>query len=239
MPGRFRRLCLLALLPAAALAACQPTPAEAPVAAVPEAEAATLPDCGALTEVELGPNGTADCRLTASGETGWSVEVNYSEGAEGAVDVSLKIAAVDGAEIQTIHETAQSAYGLPYFVDLDSDGRAELLVPLMTGNVNTSYAVWRGKEGDPEFVRTGEVSGIDVTAYEPGLFITPARSSASSWNTTYHVFEDNTVTRVATAEITLGETEDAPGSCTVVDDGGLAKIGLTLDAAQAKFCAAE
>ena len=237
MSASLRRLFLLALMPAAALAGCQPDAAKAP-AAPPVPEVAALPDCNGPGAEAFGPAGDADCRLTAPGETSWGMDVHYEGARDGPRVLTLTLTADDGTPIQTIRETIEFTYVLPLFEDLDGDGRAELLVPLMTGNVNTAFAVWRGKDGEPLFERAGEVAGIDVTSYEDGMFVTPARSNAASWGTTYYIFEDNKVAPVVTAETTLaedGETE----SCTVIDEGGLAAIGLSLDAAQMKFCAEE
>ncbi|MBA3069581.1 MAG: hypothetical protein FP825_14000 [Hyphomonas sp.] len=235
MSGRICRLTLVALLPAV-LAACQPKTAEAPAAPAPQI--AALPDCNGPGAEAFGPAGEADCRLTAPGETGWGADLHYEGGRDEPRVLTLKITAGDGTEIQTLTEPVEFTYTLPIFDDLDGDGRAELLVPLMTGNVNTTFAVWRGKDGEPQFERAGEVSGIDVAAYEDGIFMTPARGSAASWYATYYVFADNKVAPVVTAETTLaedGETE----TCTAVDEGGLAAIGLSLEDALAKFCAVE
>ena len=240
MSGTFRRLSFVALLPVAILAACQPKTAEAP--AEPAASAgpavAALPDCNGDGGEAFGPGGDADCRLTALGETGWGVDLHYAGAKDEPLELTLKITTDDGMEIQTITETIDGTYTLPNFDDLDGDGRAELLVPLMTGNVNTSFAVWRGKDGEAQFERAGEVGGIDVAAYEDGMFVTPARGSASSWYTSYYIFSDNKVLAVATAENTLGEDGETE-TCVVVDEGGLAGVGMSLEAAQARFCEPE
>lgn len=237
MSAPLRRFSVLALLPAAVLAACQPKAAG--TSAEPAATTlAALPECNGPGAEAFGPAGDADCRLTAPGETGWGVNLHYSGAKDEPLELTLKITANDGMEIQTIKETVAFTYTLPGFDDLDGDGRAELLVPLMTGNVNTSFAVWRRKDGDPEFERAGEVGGIDVTAYKDGIFVTPARSSASAWGTTYYVFADNKVAPVVTVETTLGEDGETE-TCTAVDEGSLAEIGMSLEEAQVKFCAAE
>lgn len=236
MSALLRRLSFLALLPAAALAGCQPEAAETPAAA-PAPEVAALPDCNGPGAEAFGPTGDADCRLMAPGETGLGADVHYEGAKDGPLELTLTLSA-NGTIIQTIRETTEFTFNLPLFEDLDSDGRAELLVPLMTGNVNTTFAVWRGKDGEPQFERAGEVAGIDVVAFSDGMFVTPARSSAASWGTTYYIFEDNKVAPVVTAETSLGEDGETE-TCTVVDEGGLAEIGLSLDEAQVKFCAEE
>ena len=236
MSATLRRLSLLALLPAAALAGCQPDAAKAP-AAEPVPEVAALPDCNGPGAEAFGPTGDADCRLMAPGDTGLGADIHYEGAKDGPRELTLTLSA-NGTIIQTIRETTEFTYNLPLFEDLDSDGRAEILVPLMTGTVNTTFAVWRGRDGEPQFERAGEVAGIDVVAYADGMFVTPARSSAAAWGTTYYIFEDNKVAPVVTAENTLGEDGETE-TCSVVDEGGLAEIGLSLDEAQVKFCAEE
>lgn len=232
-----RRLTLFALLPAA-LTACQPKAVETPVAEPAAETLAGVPLCGDLGEADFGPMGTADCRLAATDASGWTADVSYVPVDDYSTTVTLAIATADGMAVQTITETAESAYGLPEFKDLDNDGRAEILVPLLTGNVNTNYAVWRGEEGEPTYVRAGEIHGIDMGPLEDGLFASSARGSAATWYASYYVFDGATLVPVATAMSTLndgGETQE----CVVSDDGGLASIDMTLAAAQEKFCHAD
>jgi hypothetical protein len=223
---------LAAVISAPLLAAC--TQAAPHVAEEVVAEKAELPFCASLTDDILTTLGSANCRLISDDPYGWHADVTYGDEDNGSVTVTLTIKAADNSVGQTITETAERSYGPPAFNDLDSDGRPDLLVPLMTGNVNTSYAVWRDTGEATPFARAGELGGIDVGATGGGMFASTARGSAASWYTSYYVFRSNLLVPIATAQTDL--SEDGKETCTVTDDGGLESVGMTLEAAQLKFC---
>lgn len=89
-----------------------------------------------------------------------------------------------GRSLQVIEETALYAFNYPYVEDLTADGLPDLMVPLMTGNVNTSYALWlQGADG--RFVRAGELGGVSIGRTPEGLIAASGRSSAAEWETGY------------------------------------------------------
>jgi hypothetical protein len=89
-----------------------------------------------------------------------------------------------GLSLQVIEETALYAFNYPYVEDLTGDGLPDLMVPLMTGNVNTSYALWvQGADG--QFVRAGELGGVSIGQTPEGLIAASGRSSAAEWETGY------------------------------------------------------
>ncbi len=196
--------------------------------------------CADLGEDALNDRGQADCALDSDDGSGLILNVKYGapkDGDEyGEAQIEIKTAAADGTAQQTITETSEFVYGFPTLQDLDGDGRNELLVPLMTGNVNTVYAVWRGTPETHEYTRAGEISGVSFEAKNNGMFSASSRGSAASWATSYYKFIDGNITNIATAMIELPDSEDGVEKCTVRDDGGLALIDLTLAQAQDKFC---
>ena len=120
-----------------------------------------------------------------------------------------------------------------------SDGKADLLLPLETGNVNTTWAVWRQQDDGKSFVRIGEPSGIEIVKTASGYFAVPSRSSANEWDVAFYKLEANALQPVVTASIVAqGEVDKITGvECSVTDDGGLAQTGLDPAAANAQFCA--
>ena len=108
------------------------------------------------------------------------------------------------------------------------------MVPLMTGNVNTAYAVWQAADGDTPYIEAGELSGVEIGYAGDGLISATGRSSANSWETGYYIFDGEKLAQVAGTRTVL--YEDGTEACTAFDAGGLDAIGLTLDEAQQKFC---
>lgn len=214
-----------------ALAACKPqTPAPAA-----ETAAAGLAACESLTEEAFDDFSRADCRMALPDETGRTVEFRFAALVDYQTPATIILIDADGTSPQEISTVIDGGYGMPQVIDIDGDGRADLLVPLYTGNVNTNYTLWRSVEATPPFVLAGEIGGIDFGPVGDGLFASTARGSATTWYTSYYTFADNQLSPVATAETEL--SENGPATCKVEDDGGLDALGLTLDDARLRFCA--
>lgn len=243
----------VSVLTALALAACGPqtqaaSDANAPVEADAGGAAAQkrlpLPDCATVEPTDAGNAGwkMVDCRVQSSDRVGLAFEARYTQpDGGGPGKVSVQVVAPGDATLQTIEEEILNTFNHPFLQDIDGDGRDELLIPLVTGNVNTSWAIWRAKGEETQFVRLEELSGIDVDRTDDGFITTSARSSASSWEIGYWQMDGDDLEPVVTVSVSA-EGVDADGNainetCTVTDAGGLAEIGLTLEQAQAKFCA--
>ena len=205
------------------------------IVAVEVDQPARATSCDGLASSLLDQNGRAPCFLEISDGSGLGFDVTYEE-ADYGLEWTLALTDSDGNAFQTINETAEYVYGMPSMQDIDEDGADEVLVPLIAGNVNTNYAIWTRAPGEQNFVRAGEASGIGFEPAGDGLFSTPARSSASEWENSYYRLVDQTLTPVATMLLTLAE-DGSNESCTVRDDGGLADAGLSLEEAEARFCA--
>lgn len=201
-----------------------------------------LPDCTTVEATDTGGVvwGHPDCRLQSSDSAGLAFEARYSPPVEGQqTTVTVQVVAPGDATLQTITEKMDNTFGAPELQDIDEDGRDELLIPLVTGNVNTTWAVWRATGASTEYKRLEELSGVSIGRTDDGYIVASGRSSASSWVASYWKFDGEDLEPLA--EVTVTAAGDADGTvtsetCTVTDAGGLADVGLDVASAQAKFC---
>jgi hypothetical protein len=248
---KFRIAASLAVL----LAACSPqTPAPAPNAsasasATPTGAAAAkrmaLPDCGSLGGPNSDDNGAyKDCRLMDE-KSGLSFEARFATNTkpdEGDHIVNIAVVQPGDATLQTITETVEGTISVMELQDLDGDGYKELLVPLMTGNVNTEYAVWHMPAGAKQYIRVGTVSGFAVGRKDDYVVVN-ARSAANIQDLMYYTLKNGELKLIGAAEFTAEGNPDKPTvKCAVLDGkpddpkGGLAVGGLTPAAARVKWC---
>jgi len=221
-------VCAIAL----AASACSPAPAPETEGAAGGATPAAakrmpLPDCATVEAEDAGADGWKhpDCRLMFADQSGMAIEARYTP-------------AEDDATLQVIDERMGNTFNGPSLEDFDKDGKLDILLPLETGNVNTTWAVWRQVDAG-KFVRAGEPSGVSLEKTESGYIAAPARSSANAWSVAFYKLEADALQPIATAEITAqGEPDKITGTeCLVTDDGGIVAAGLTPDTAKAQFCA--
>jgi hypothetical protein len=243
---------LLFVVPMIALAACAPKtetpvagaadPVPPPVDAGAQQKRFPLPDCTTVQAVDAGAAGWEhpDCRIQSADTKGLAFEARYTKPVEGQqMTVTVQVVAPGDATVQAITEKMDGTFSAPSLQDIDGDGRDELLVPLMTGNVNTNWAVWRSKGDSDQYVRVEELSGVDIGRTVDGFITVSARSSAASWNVEYWKFDGDDLEHIATAAVTAegdGQGNVTKSTCTVEDKGGLADEGLTPASAQSKFC---
>jgi len=222
---------------ALALAACAP---EAPTQA-----AASLPNCADLSfSGELTP---AECRLQAAGQM---LHVTFAALPAGTVAGTITINVLDdaGATLQSLLEPDVSEYRLPSVEDVDGDGRADILIPRATGNVNTEYGMWiyNGERG--RYERVGDISGVSVERTSDGYIAVPARSGGAWWNVAFYRLDEGGLHPIVTLQIDspivwrqIDREERTSGAlgfrCTLMESPGLRDINLDARAAEAKFCA--
>jgi hypothetical protein len=238
----------LAVCAVLALAACSPK-AEAPKPEAPHADPApptdphpaanakrmAMPDCDGN-----GPGELKDCRINSSDTSQFMFEVRYGQPVGGKTPVTIQVVETGDATLQTISEHVSGDAGVPHAEDIDGDGYAELLVPLETGTVNTSYAIWLMPAGARQFIRVGEVSAVDFKHTDSGYIAASARSSANEWAVQFFKLTDEPkLVPVLTADVTARGTPDkiTGVECHIMDDGGMKDLKLTPKAAEAKFCA--
>ncbi|MEZ5939230.1 MAG: hypothetical protein R3C52_13615 [Hyphomonadaceae bacterium] len=253
---------LFAFAAAAALSACSPAekasePDAAAEAVAPAAVSGPnpgavakrmpLPDCADTHTTDAGPDGWdhPDCRMMRHDDSGVAFEVRWTKEAESPSEemseVTIQVVARGDATLQTVTEEVGGTFEGPYLQDIDEDDVEELLVPLETGNVNTSWAVWRAPNAEADYARIGVLSGVDIGRTADGYIFTSARSSAASWVVSFYRLEGEGLKAVVDVEAAAAGVDETghvteQNSCKVVDAGGLAETGLTAAQAEAKFC---
>lgn len=136
-------------------------------------------------ELERGEGAMQDCSLQVPGGT---LQFNYEE------DGLHLTQHVDG-QVGWVSFPVQGVWharGVVELRDLNADGVEELLIPIGTGNVNTSYLLWQ-QSATGIFQPAGELSGYGVEPSErvPGLIQTDARGSAVTYyETAYRLTPD-------------------------------------------------
>jgi hypothetical protein len=234
-------VCLFAL----AFSACSPAPdttAEAPAGGMPSAKRVALPDCAAVEAHDAGADGWKhpDCRLVFPDPSGLAIEARYAPAEDDSTEVTVQVVQTGDKTIQTFKERMGNTFNGPELVDFDKDGKVDIQLPLETGNVNTSWAIWRQVE-DGKFVRiqADDLSGVELTKTDSGYIATQGRSSANEYYVSFYKLIETKLEPVATVSvIARGEPDNITGvDCAVdTDDTSPLGEGLTTKTAGAKFC---
>ncbi|WP_157554764.1 hypothetical protein [Nocardia crassostreae] len=182
-----------------------------------------------------------DCRVESADPTGPDLEVR--RGISGRTGVlTIDVIAPDGTPLQTITEhNVYTAWSIPQLLDTDADGRDELPVPLDLYAYSVTYAVYHATGTTADFTRTGEFNGLGIESTEAGYTVTDGKLPAGKGSFySFWIYEDDQLVPIVTAEVLL--TPDTTGTatgkeCTVTDDGGRYRTGLTLTQARDYFCA--
>lgn len=199
------------------------------------ATTADLPNCA-----DVEPIATAtgwdhlDCQFVPGGDPPSTFTVRYgdTDPATGRTPLTIEVNPGVGGPTVPIDELIGATFEAPHLDDLDANGDPELLVPLETGNVNTTYAVWvRPRSGAFDLMRAGEVSAFDFAVSQDGYIVALSRGSAAVYSASFLRLVDGELVAIATAESALDV-----GTCTLIDDGGLAAIGLDVASASERFC---
>lgn len=239
------KLQLATCFAALALVACSKSETDADTGHTGKVAEKRMPlvDCATAETVDAGADGWKHpaCRMMLADNSGLAIEARYTKAEDDSTKVAVQVVAPGDATLQTIEETMGNTLGGVTTRDVDADGKADLLLPLETGNANTTWAIWR-QEDEGKFRRAGEVSGVSIGRTADGYFAVPARSSANSWEVAFLRLDGGALLPVATAEVTAhlndkDEPDPAQIECAVRYDSQTAGIGLSLDEARAKFCA--
>lgn len=227
-------ICVAAL----AISGCSPAPdGEGDVAA---AKRMPLPDCATVEAEDKGAEGWKhpDCRLMFPDQSGMAIEARYTPAEDDSTKITVQIVATGDATMQTFEERMGNTFNGPLLDDFDKDGKVDIQLPLETGNVNTTWALWRQVDGG-KFVRIGEPSGVSIVTTDSGYLAAQGRSSAAEYYVSFYKLVGEDLQPVLTASVVgRGEPDKVTGvDCTIEDDGGLAGTGLTAAAAEAQFCA--
>ncbi len=202
----------------------------------PQTLASNLQPCADADARRTGELTPGECQLQSSGQT---LRVTYADLAAGtqAGAISVDVLGDDGQVAQTLLEADVPEYLTPELQDVDGDGRADILIPRVQGNVNTEYGVW--VYDGARYRRVGDISGVEVERTADGLIAVPARSSCCSWNVRYYRLDESGLHHLVTAQID-GEEQVPNGSvrstCSLSEAPGLADLNLSERAAQERFC---
>lgn len=229
-------LCAAAL----AAAACSPAPTEGADAGGAKAEKRLpLPDCATVEAKDAGADGWKhpDCRAMFADQSGMAIEARYKPAEDDSTEITVSVVAKGDATVQTIDERMGNTFNAPSLEDFDKDGKIDILVPLETGNVNTTWAAWRQVDGG-KFVRVGEPNGVSIEKTASGYIATPARSSANAWDISFYKLDADQLAPVLTVTV---EAQGEPDKisrveCSIEDDGGLAATGIKPEDADMQFC---
>ena len=221
-----------------AVAACSPAPTDEAGGA--NAKRMPLPECAGLEAEDAGADGWKhpDCRMMLPDQTGMAIEARYAPAEDDSTKITVQVVAAGDATLQTIEERMGNTFNGPTLDDVDKDGLVDILIPLETGNVNTTWAFWR-QVGGQKFVRIGEPSGVDIEKTDSGYLAVQGRSSAAEYYVTFYKLAGEELRQGVTALVTAqGEAEKVTGvECSVEEDEGLLASGLSVKAAAAQFCA--
>lgn len=236
---------LLAGFMALGLAACGPAPADDVADAgvgAPAAKRMPLPDCGQVEAEDLGVDGWKhpDCRLMLPDQSGLAIEARYAPAEDDSTELKIQVVAPGDATLQELVERMGGTFNGPSVEDFDKDGKSDILMPLETGNVNTTWAVWRQVDGQ-KFVRVGEPNGVSIVKTDSGYIAVQGRSSASEYFVEFFKLDGDVLKSLLTARV-AGALDDKgekviSADCTIEEGADLAPLGLSADAAKAQFCA--
>lgn len=233
---KLRFACIAAVL---AAAACSPAP-DSDGAEAPAAKRMPLPDCAEVKAQDAGDEGWKhpDCRAMFPDQSGLAIEARYTPAEDDSTKITVQVVQAGDATVQTFEERMGNTFNSPTLADVDKDGLIDIQVPLETGNVNTTWAIWKQVAG-PKFVRIGEPTGVEIAQTESGYLAAQGRSSAVESYVTFYKLVGEDLQEVVTARVVgQGEPGSVTAECSLEEEApGLAALGLTTEAARAQFCA--
>lgn len=160
-----------------------------------------------------------DCALQTGNGADFILTFEFSPAGDGREIINTTVRYADGMLAQTMSYATESFF-YPSLSDLNGDGRDELLVPIMTGNVNTTYSLAFGTEYGFEWT-SNELNGYGVDPVGDGVFMVAARDSAISRYIEFYRMDGTTIENIATLELSYDGVEnegDGP-NCRLVNGG--------------------
>ena len=232
------KLQLLVCATVLGLAACSPAPTEE--AGGTNAKRMPLPECAAVEAEDAGADGWKhpDCRMILPDQSEMAIEARYTPAEDDSTKVTVQVVAAGEATLQTIEERMGNTFNGPTLEDVDKDGLVDILIPLETGNVNTTWAFWR-QISEGKFARLGEPSGVDIEKTESGYLAVQGRSSAAEYYVTFYKLASEALQQGVTVRVEVqSEADKVTGvECSLEEDEELLASGMTADEAKAQFCA--
>jgi len=196
------------------------------------AASASMPACSGVEASDAGVDGWKhpDCQLTGTGPAQLRIEMRYAGVEDDSTEVAARVIGPDGAVIQEIIERMGNTFNGPSLQDVDEDGLTDILLPLETGNVNTTSALWR-QTSSGRFVRAGELSGVAIEKTAGGFIAVQGRSSAAEYYVDFYRLQGDALNLMSTTRIAaIIEDDDTPGlDCTSESPAGVepSAVGLS------------
>lgn len=160
-----------------------------------------------------------DCALQTGNGAEFILTFEFSPSGDRREIINTTVRYADGTLAQTMSYATESFF-YPSLSDLNGDGREELLVPIMTGNVNTTYSLAIGTEYGFEWT-SYELNGYGVDPVGDGVFMVAARDSAISRYIEFYRMDGTTIESIATLELSydsVDDPDDGP-NCRLVNGG--------------------
>jgi len=174
-----------------------------------------LPRCN-----ELEGNSTHEnCVLQSNDGREAMAVFTFSDG-EWAQDGRMELRTSEGPLLQTFDFRTES-FSYPSIADINDDGIEDIRIPLVTGNVNTEYAIFMGT-ADGFMHQPWQVSGFAVeSANYDGLIVARARSSAAESYAEFYRFDGEQIMNEATVVLSFMNVEDPDDGpeCSLVEGG--------------------
>ncbi|WP_421786826.1 hypothetical protein [Hyphobacterium sp.] len=197
---------MIAFALAAALMAQDVAPSETP-------EAGGLPACDRLESNDR----HEDCALQPVDGRELVVTFTFADG-EWGQNGRMEVNTGEGRLLQ-VFEFETESFLYPSLEDINVDGREEILVPLITGNVNTDYAVFMGLD-DGFLTDPFRTHGHTIEPAPHGMFVVHSRESAAAYWAEFFAFEDGTVNAIASVSISYEHSGEGEGpTCRLVEGG--------------------
>ncbi len=146
--------------------------------------------------------------LQARRPGGATLRIHYSQAEDG-----LRIRVQHGSrEAQRFTVPTDVAHARPGLRDANGDGAPDLWIPIMTGNANTQYAIWRMRPAEGRFVEAGEISGLDFRRDPGGFLVATGRNGCCAVSHEFHRFDAQGVLHHAfTIERRFDAADETPG----------------------------
>jgi hypothetical protein len=195
----------------------------------PAAKAAALALLGLLLLPHAAPD-AAETTLRASRRGNSPLQL-HAEARDGSWHI--RVLDAGGVERQRIEVPTDAPESPARLVDVDGDGAADLWLPVITGNANTTFELWRMQPARAQFTRAGELFGSVFTLDPRGYLIASGRNGCCAAEHVFHRLDAGSVlVRAFTIARRFGPEAAAAESCTVAPGGETPSAGLV-----AQICA--